>query len=57
MNPDEKITTYLRQSRRRWVMFLIASVVGLAVAVPVTLWTDITYPSWKIFIVVHGIIF
>jgi hypothetical protein len=52
MTPSDVITTYLKQARRPWVMFLIASVVGLAVAAPVTLWTDITYPAWKIFIIV-----
>jgi hypothetical protein len=29
----------------------------LAVAVPVTLWTDTPLEAWKIFILVHGIIF
>ncbi len=57
MTPTETITTYLRQSRHRWVMFLIACAVGLAVAAPLSLWTDITYPGWKIFLLVHGIIF
>ncbi|MCP4538919.1 MAG: hypothetical protein GY832_17430 [Chloroflexi bacterium] len=57
MTPTETISTYLRQSRRRWVMFATACAVGLAVAVPVTLWSDITYPGWRIFLLVHGIIF
>jgi hypothetical protein len=38
-------------------MFLIACVVGLAVAVPVKFWTDTPLESWKIFIVIHGVIF
>jgi hypothetical protein len=38
MTPSDAITAYLRQSRRRWVMFLIATIAGLAVAVPVMAW-------------------
>jgi hypothetical protein len=38
-------------------MFLTASVAGVAVAAPLTLWTDTPLETWKIFILVHGIIF
>ncbi len=57
MSPDETIAAYQAQARRRLLVFLIATVAGLAVALPLKLWTDISLKWWEVFIFIHGVTF
>ncbi|MCP4604607.1 MAG: hypothetical protein GY847_29480 [Proteobacteria bacterium] len=53
----EKLHTYRNQFHTRIKWFLVATVLGLTVALASNYGTYVTYPAWKLGVLVHGLVF